>query len=181
MAECGESTNARRLSVARRRDGRCRCQQRESIYYAKRGFMGKHESESFGRRRFGAILQRLCSRGVRHFQFRGIYLRSVDRDSGRVFAIRCKFTPSIYSVGPLLCGTTKVVKAGGTITISGNGFGKECSTSGVTAANPSPTALQVLSWSNTTITALLPASFGIGIATIGVTTGSGSDAINRTG
>jgi uncharacterized protein (TIGR03437 family) len=98
--------------------------------------------------------------------------------SGVYSAVRCKFSPSIYSVGPLLSGTAKVVQAGGTITISGNGFGTECSTCGVTAANPNATALQVLSWNNTTITAFLPASFGIGIATIGVTTAGGSDAIN---
>ena len=93
-------------------------------------------------------------------------------------AVRCKFSPSIYWVGPLLSGTGKVVQAGGTITISGNGFGTQCSTCGVTAANPNATALQVLSWNNTTITAFLPASFGIGVATIGVTTASGFDAIN---
>jgi uncharacterized protein (TIGR03437 family) len=46
------------------------------------------------------------------------------------------------------------------------------------AENPNATNLTVLSWSNSTITATLPASFGIGIVTIVVTAANGSDAIN---
>jgi len=46
------------------------------------------------------------------------------------------------------------------------------------AENPTATNLQVLSWSDNTITATLPASFGVGIATIAVTAASGSDAMN---
>jgi uncharacterized protein (TIGR03437 family) len=45
------------------------------------------------------------------------------------------------------------------------------------ASNPQSTALQISSWSDTSIQAFLPASF-VGIAQIGVTTASGSDAIN---
>jgi uncharacterized protein (TIGR03437 family) len=92
--------------------------------------------------------------------------------------VRCKFAPSIFSVGPLVSGTGKVVQAGGTITIAGSGFGAQCSACGVTAANPNAAALQVLSWSDSAIIAVLPASFGTGFATIGVTTASGSDAID---
>jgi uncharacterized protein (TIGR03437 family) len=93
--------------------------------------------------------------------------------------VRCKSPPSISSIGPLLIGTGRVVQAGGTITISGVGFGsQQCSTCKVTAASPTPTSLQVSSWSDTTITANLPASYGIGVATIGVTAASGLDAMN---
>ena len=99
--------------------------------------------------------------------------------AGRYSTVRCKVAPSIYSVAPLLLGTARIVQAGGTITISGVGFGAtQCSTCRVAAENPSATDLQVLSWSDSTIAASLPASFGVGIATIAVTTASGSDAMN---
>jgi uncharacterized protein (TIGR03437 family) len=99
--------------------------------------------------------------------------------AGRYSTVRCKMAPSIYSVGPLLPGTARVVQAGGTITVSGFGFGAtQCPTCRVAAENPSATNLQVLSWSDGIITAVLPASFGVGIATIAITTASGSDAMN---
>jgi uncharacterized protein (TIGR03437 family) len=99
--------------------------------------------------------------------------------AGRYSTVRCKVAPSIYSVGPLLAGTARVVQAGGTITISGTGFGAtQCSTCRVAAENPSATNLQILSWSDGAITANLPASFGFGIVTIAVTTASGADAMN---
>jgi uncharacterized protein (TIGR03437 family) len=99
--------------------------------------------------------------------------------AGRYSAVRCKAAPLISSVGPLLPGTARVVQAGGMITINGVGFGAtQCSTCRVTAENPTATNLPVLSWSDSTITATLPSSFGVGIATIGVTAASGSDAMN---
>jgi pimeloyl-ACP methyl ester carboxylesterase len=99
--------------------------------------------------------------------------------AGIYSAVRCKFGPSIHSVGPLIPGPGRVVQAGATITISGTGFGAEqCAACQVTASNPESTALQVFSWSNAEITALLPASFGVGLAKIGVTAASGSEAIN---
>ncbi len=98
--------------------------------------------------------------------------------AGVYSTVRCKFGPSVFSVGPLLPGPGKVVQAGTTITIGGAGFGTQCAACQVTASNPESTTLQVLSWSNSEITAFLPASFGVGIATIGVTTTGGSDAIN---
>jgi uncharacterized protein (TIGR03437 family) len=93
-------------------------------------------------------------------------------------AVRCKFAPTIYSVGPMLSVPGSVVQAGTTITIAGAGFGaQQCGTCRVTASNPQSTVLQVSSWSDTSIRAFLPASF-VGIATIGVTTANGSDALN---
>ena len=93
-------------------------------------------------------------------------------------AVRCKFSPIIYSVGPLITGPARVVQAGGTITISGTGFRTQCSTCSVTAANPNVTTLQVLSWNDGLINVTLPATFGIGIATIAVSASTGTDAIN---
>ncbi len=98
--------------------------------------------------------------------------------AGLYSLVRCKVSPAIYSVGPLLSSSGRVVQAGGTITISGTGFGTQCSSCAVTAANPTPTTLQVLSWSDSLITAILPASLGVGIATISVTASAGFDAIN---
>jgi pimeloyl-ACP methyl ester carboxylesterase len=99
--------------------------------------------------------------------------------AGVYSAVRCKFGPSVHSVGPLIPGPGRVVQAGTTITISGTGFGaQQCDACQVTASNPESTTLQVSSWSNTVITALLPAAFGVGFAKIGVTTASGAEAIN---
>jgi pimeloyl-ACP methyl ester carboxylesterase len=98
--------------------------------------------------------------------------------AGVYSTVRCKFSPVIYSIGPLLAGAGKVVQAGGTITINGVGFGSQCSGCIVAAANPTSVNLQVLSWSDSTIIASLPATYGNGIVTIGVTTASGYDAMN---
>jgi uncharacterized protein (TIGR03437 family) len=92
-------------------------------------------------------------------------------------AVRCKVSPAIYSIGPLLPGTARLVQAGTTITVNGSGFGAQCSSCLVTASNPGSTALRISSWSNTTIQAFLPASFA-GVSTIGVTTANGFDSIN---
>ena len=117
--------------------------------------------------------------GTDTFNFGASTCGPYTQSAGIYSTVRCKFTPSIYGVGPLLPGTGRVVQAGGAITISGVGFGAtQCGACGVTAANPGAVNLQVLSWSDGTIIALLPASFGIGIATIGVTAVSGSDAMN---
>ena len=117
--------------------------------------------------------------GTDTFNFGGSTCGPFTETAGKYSTVRCKFSPSIGSVGPLLQGTGQVVQAGGTITITGAGFGaQQCSTCRVTAENPNATNLTVLSWSDSTITATLPASFGIGIVTIVVTAANGSDAIN---
>jgi len=117
--------------------------------------------------------------GSATFNFGSSTCGPYTQTAGRYSTVRCKASPSIYSVGPLLPGTARVVQAGGTITISGVGFGTtQCSTCRVAAENPNATDLQVLSWSDSTIIATLPASFGVGIATIAVTAAAGSDAMN---
>ena len=88
-------------------------------------------------------------------------------------AVRCKSGPWIASIGPLLPGAAKIVQAGNTITINGSGFGaQQCATCMVTA----PASLQISSWSDTSIAALLPSTSGF--KTLVVTTENGSDAVN---
>ena len=97
--------------------------------------------------------------------------------SGGTFtAFRCKFNPVIYSVGPILSNIAGVVVAsGGTITISGVGFGQKCAACQVTAY-PGPVSLTVSSWSDALITASLPATFN-GIAEVIVQASAGSDSM----
>jgi uncharacterized protein (TIGR03437 family) len=117
--------------------------------------------------------------GTGTFNFGASTCGPYSETAGVYSTVRCKLSPSINSIGPLLPGTGRVVRAGGTITISGVGFGTEqCSTCSVTAANPASTPLQVSTWSDSTITADLPASYGIGIVAISVTATNGSDAMN---
>lgn len=93
-------------------------------------------------------------------------------------ALRCKDAPYVNSVGPLLPGAATLVQAGSTITIVGGGFGSsQCSGCSVTASNPQSMTLQVSSWSDTSITAFLPASLS-GISTITVLVPGGFDEIN---
>jgi pimeloyl-ACP methyl ester carboxylesterase len=86
---------------------------------------------------------------------------------------RCKFSPMISSVGPLLPNVAgRVVTSGGTITIGGVGFGQQCS--GCRAlAYPGPVALQVSSWGDAAIAALLPSTFN-GIAEVVVQASGGN-------
>ena len=98
---------------------------------------------------------------------------------GHYTTFRAKLSPAIFGVTPVLANAPGwVVQSGATVTIAGAGFGaQQCGGCRVTASNPQSTALQVSSWSDTSIRAFLPASF-VGIAQIGVTTVTGSDAIN---
>ena len=97
--------------------------------------------------------------------------------TGGTFSIfRCKFNPVIYSVGPLLPNVAGwVVTSGGSITISGVGFGQQCSACQV-LAYPGPVTLQVSSWSDAAIAASLPSTFN-GIAEVVVQASAGSDSI----
>ena len=97
--------------------------------------------------------------------------------SGGYFsAFRCKFSPVISSVAPLLPNAPGwVVESGGGITIGGVGFGSQCSTCQA-LAYPGPSPLSVSSWSDQTITAFLPATYN-GIAEVVVQIASGSDAL----
>ncbi len=94
-------------------------------------------------------------------------------------AVRCKIDTAVLSVGPLLTTFPKVVSGGGTITITGADFGSQCNACKVTALQAGATAAQVLqisSWKNTEITAVLPATL-TGLMTITVNAAAGTDAM----
>jgi uncharacterized protein (TIGR03437 family) len=97
---------------------------------------------------------------------------------GYFTAARCKLDTAIYDVTPHSApGWT--VSSGGTITLTGNDFGDQCTSCQVVAIpvnSTTQTALQVSSWTNTAISAVLPASL-TGLLTIQVTATPGIDAI----
>jgi uncharacterized protein (TIGR03437 family) len=102
---------------------------------------------------------------------------------------RCKPSAAISGVGPLMtivCITTpcpqpgKLVLpgSGGAITITGAGFGAQrCSACSVTVT-PGGAALQISSWSDTSIATQLPPSFGPGLVQLTVHASDGGDSIN---
>ena len=95
---------------------------------------------------------------------------------GYFTTFRCKYPPIVSSVGPLVGNTTaRLVQSGGAITITGLGFGQQCSSCRVVASQS--VNLQVLSWSDQSITVSLPATY-TGIVPIAVYAANGSDAIN---
>src|SRR5471030_7136 len=92
---------------------------------------------------------------------------------------RCKLGSVIFSVGPLTGAAGKTVNAGSAITISGDLLGSQCNGCKVTATPAGSSAgqqLTVTSWTNTSITANLPASM-TGLVTIQVSAVSGIDAL----
>jgi len=98
---------------------------------------------------------------------------------GYFSAVRCKVNAAIFSVGPLMSGSARVVASGGTITISGAALGGQCLSCKVVATPAGSTtsqALQVSSWTNTAIKATLPASL-TGLVTITVSALTGTDSI----
>lgn len=98
---------------------------------------------------------------------------------GYFSAVRCKIDTTIFSIGPLLTTSPRVVSAGGTITINGTDFGAQCNGCKVTALQAgSSTAqtLQISSWKNTAIAAVLPSTF-TGLVTITVNSTSGVDSL----
>lgn len=112
--------------------------------------------------------------GTGSFSFGSSTCGPYTETPGVYSAVRCKAGPDVHSVGPLAPGAGKVVQSGGNITISGERFGGQCSGCKVTAAS---IPLPVSGWTDSSITAALPASYA-GLVTIGVTTAAGSDAIN---
>jgi uncharacterized protein (TIGR03437 family) len=99
---------------------------------------------------------------------------------GYYSAVRCKLDAAIFSIGPLLTTSPKVVSAGGAITITGADFSAQCKSGCTVTATPagSTTAqtLQVNSWTNTAITAALPSSL-TGFMTIAVNALTGGDVL----
>ena len=98
---------------------------------------------------------------------------------GFTSALRCKLQTVITGVGPLTGTGGKTVNAGSTITIAGAVFGSQCSGCRVTATPAGSTTSQQLTttaWSNTSITATLPATL-TGLVAIQVLAASGSDSV----
>jgi uncharacterized protein (TIGR03437 family) len=98
---------------------------------------------------------------------------------GFTSALRCKLQTVITGVGPLTGAGGKTVNAGSTITIAGSFFGSQCSGCKVIATPAASTTSQQLTttaWSNTSITATLPATL-TGLVTIQVNAATGSDAV----
>ena len=99
---------------------------------------------------------------------------------GYFSAVRCKIDATIFSIGPLLTTFPKVVSGGGTITIAGTDFGSsQCKGCNVTATPSGATTAQVLqigSWKNTAITAVLPSTL-TGLVTITVNAATGTDSL----
>jgi len=103
---------------------------------------------------------------------------SLAEDLGYFSAARCKLDTAIYDVTPHGApGWT--VASGSAITITGYDFGDQCGSCQVLAipvGSSTQTALEVSSWTNTSITATLPASM-TGRVTIQVTATPGTDAL----
>jgi uncharacterized protein (TIGR03437 family) len=97
---------------------------------------------------------------------------------GYFTAARCKINTAIYDVTPHNApGWT--VSSGSTITLTGTDFGVQCNSCQVLAipvSSTTQTALQVSSWTNTSISATLPASL-TGLVTLEVQATPGIDAI----
>jgi uncharacterized protein (TIGR03437 family) len=96
---------------------------------------------------------------------------------GYYATLRCKSAPVISAVGPLVSNAAgRVVQSGATIIISGSGLGQQCDTC-VVFAYPGPTKLQVSTWNDQAISAILPASYS-GFVQVQVQAAAGSDSIN---
>jgi uncharacterized protein (TIGR03437 family) len=94
-------------------------------------------------------------------------------------AVRCKLGTAIFSVGPLNGKAGRAVNAGSAVTITGSGFGTQCTGCKLIATAAGSTTGQTLTttaWSNTSITANLPASM-TGLIAIQVNAVAGTDTI----
>ena len=98
---------------------------------------------------------------------------------GYTSALRCKVSTVISSVGPLASTGVLAVNTG-SITIKGNNFGSQCvlgcKVVATLAGSGTGQQLTTTAWTNTSITANLPASLA-GLVTIQVLAAPGSDAI----
>jgi uncharacterized protein (TIGR03437 family) len=99
---------------------------------------------------------------------------------GYFSAYRCKIDTTIFAVGPLISMSPLVVSSGGTINISGSDFSGLCSSGCQVIATPAGATtgqvLKVTSWTNTSISATLPATL-TGFITLTVDAIPGSDSI----
>jgi uncharacterized protein (TIGR03437 family) len=104
---------------------------------------------------------------------------SLPEPPGYTSVLRCKQGTVIFSVGPLTGTGGRAVNAGSAITIGGTNLGSQCSGCKVVATPAGSNTgqqLTITKWTNTSITANLPASL-TGLAIIQVSATSGIDAI----
>ena len=98
---------------------------------------------------------------------------------GFTSALRCKLSTVITGVGPLSSIGGKTIGAGSTITIAGNFFGNSvcngCKVTVTTSGTTTSQQLTITAWTNTSITATLPATL-TGMVILQVFAPSGSDA-----
>jgi uncharacterized protein (TIGR03437 family) len=100
---------------------------------------------------------------------------------GFTSALRCKLSTVIFSVGPLTGTGGRTVNARSTIAIAGSGFGDSpcssgCNVTATPAGSNTSQQLTTTAWTNTSITATLPATL-TGLVTIQVSAAPGTDAI----
>ena len=104
---------------------------------------------------------------------------TVTEAVGYYAAARCKIDTAIISIGPLAKVPGRVISPGSAITITGEDFGFLCNGCKVVATPAGATTgstLAVSSWSETSITAQMPASLS-GLITISVLSETGNDYI----
>ena len=98
---------------------------------------------------------------------------------GFTSALRCKLSTVITGIGPLSGIGGKTIGAGSTITIAGNFFGSSlcngCKVTVTTSGTTTSQQLTITAWTNTSITATLPATL-TGMVILQVFAPSGSDA-----
>ena len=95
---------------------------------------------------------------------------------GTYTPFRVKVGPFISLVTPLLNASALEVASGQTITINGYGFGQQCATCQV-LAYPGPVQLQISTWTDSALSAYLPATFN-GFTQLVIQAASGSDIVN---
>ena len=95
--------------------------------------------------------------GTGTFAFGSSNCGPYTQPAGVYSAVRCKLTPTVYSVGPLLSGVGRIVQTGNTLTITGAGFGApQCSGCDIIVAPVGSTngySLPVSSWTDQAISA----------------------------
>lgn len=104
---------------------------------------------------------------------------SLQLANGYTSTERCKISTDVYTVTPLVSGAGRTVTAGSTVTLTGIGFGSQCSNCKVQAQQVNSSTVQTLtvaSWAATTISVKLPAGL-TGLLILTVTASAGSNSI----
>ena len=99
---------------------------------------------------------------------------------GYVSFARCKIATDVFSAGPLVGSTGRIIAPGSTITLPGVGFGNtQCNGCGVQASisgSGSTQSLSITSWKDAAISAKLPSSL-TGLVILTIKASGGADSI----